>query len=189
MTVTGTQFDIVLPNDGSRSAGLHVSDVIRAVALQVGILKGYDGPGFGQDRLCMALGIAWENWVSTLHPGILMHPGEYLKDGLALSPDGISFDVGRDGVRNMVHEFKVTWKSMRRSVEEEWMWLCQIKSYCYVVDTNLAQLHVLWINGDYRDVNGPHYCIYDLEFSERELYENWEMIKKSKSHAKPSSRR
>lgn len=155
---------------------MHLSTVIRDIGMQMGYIPPHTVDAeFDPTRMC--LGMAWEDWVfPTQHPEVVYHPGEMVGDTIACSADGISW-IGED---KRVHECKVTWKSMRREFElqNEWLWLSQTMGYCYVWGTNLARYHIYWVNGDYKygDGGGPKYKLYDLEFSKRELQDNWKMI-------------
>ena len=159
--------------DGSRSKGVHLSDILRAIAFESGLLnKKYQDDGEDSDGTKVALGLAWEDWVSRRIDGISYHPGEFESDGIAMSPDGISFDP--DDVPR-VHEIKLTFKSSNRELADEFLWMHQVRSYCRVVGTQRATLHVYWVNGDYRSCptfNG----VYDIEFTSSELEETWRMV-------------
>lgn len=188
MIVEEIQFEIVLPVDENRSAGIHLSDVIRDMALSAGVLdKKYDTEEM--DKVLVLLGIAWENEIVKQHPDILFHPGEFTKDGLPGTPDGICVVdgdlsiAGYDPVSWRVHEFKYTRKSSRGFLQhlesqsgKVWMYLVQIKCYCRLLDTTEAWLHVLFANGDYSFDASPEYRIYKLVFTPEEIASNWKMI-------------
>lgn len=179
------QLQILKAGGQERSTGLHLSDIIRDLSLKGGMLdkKYADGP-MSPEKI--ELGIAWEERLAKHHPEICFHPGEVVVDGIPMTIDGVSyadgevttFGVDGDGA---IHEFKLTWKSMRRDITEEFMWLAQIKGYCRGFWLNNAFLHVYWVNGNYSrtpgDPNaGPQYHIYGLEFTPLEIQENWHMI-------------
>jgi hypothetical protein len=174
-------FEIQMPNDMTRTPGLHLSDVIRDLALRSGILdaKWADGD---QDMSMMFLGLAWEEWISKQHKEIIFHPGEIIRDGILMSPDGIT--MTRKGLR--LNEFKYTRKSLRAFEEslrnghkKVWMWVAQVMAYSYGLETLEAYLHVMFANGDYgRELGGgnPRYKVFSLSFSQLELKSNWDMI-------------
>lgn len=174
-------------NSAGRSPCVHVSQILREIALKIGVLKaeekdedleciilGNSGIEGEEGRLCrMALGMAWEDWVLPDVPGLVHQPGEMVVDGIALTPDGIAWN--KQGV--VVHEVKVTWKSMNRGIEREWLWWTQLKAYCHAAGTVYGVMHVFWVMGDYRG-SGPRYMVYEAEFDKGELEGTWEVIKK-----------
>ena len=100
--------------------------------------------------------------------------GELERDGIFLTPDGMD-------IADWVHEeWKATYKSMRHDPHEYYRYWWQIKAACYVIGTNLARLRVWFIRGDYKN-SGPQWKSWEVEFTDRELEENWMAIV---SHAK-----
>lgn len=191
-----------------RSPGVHVSDLIRSIAVRTGVLKSetvkvgrrtetltesiQPSTGAGPDPVLFALGLAWECWAAGLYPEMVWQPSEVKRDGISMSADGLTLDYEmsrQQGVRSVVEEFKATRKSAHvsgspRPIEGEWMWLAQVKSYCLGWDTDQARLHVLYINGNYRfgEPDGaPQYVRYDLAFTQRELSDNWELLLREKA--------
>lgn len=51
----------------------------------------------------------------------------------------------------------------------------QMKAYCYHLDLGHARLLAFFVNGDYRPPK-PELLAWDIEFSSRELRENWQML-------------
>jgi hypothetical protein len=200
MKVTPVRYDLRIPPSTGRSKGEHVSEVIRDIAIKVGILKinggARDADANEPDPSRICAGLAWEEWIHAQHPELLYHPGEFLLGGIAMSPDGVSHIeefVARDGSRvvipdhkaGIIHEFKFTWKSMNReaNIQDEWMWAAQTMAYCKALGTRRSWWHIYWVNGDYRD-SGPKYRVYDILFTEREIEENWMMIQNHKKGKK-----
>lgn len=122
-----------------RSPGVHVSGLIRAMAIDYGILDRKwvpedfdllditeDGTESGEwwasldedSQVRMAIGMAWENWYLPRIPSITHQPGELYLDGIYLTVDGESRDMlvtqrsRRDLHRVAVHEVKTTSKSI-----------------------------------------------------------------------------
>lgn len=178
MKITPVPFTIQLPrDDAERSPGVHVSEIVRDIGFQMGYLK----PEYlnaNMDVTRVAMGLAWEDWVfPKQHPEVSYHPGEVMPGGIACSTDGVSWF----GTDLRVHECKLTWKSMKREqdLQNEWMWLSQTMGYCFGWGTPYARYHIYWVNGDYKrgeDTGGPQYKLYDLEFTPRELNDNWQML-------------
>lgn len=179
-----------------RSGGVHCSSLIRSIAINTGKLKLAEkghGSRFKMDAviderdfpLVMAMGMAWEDWLSRQYPDMLYHIGELSLDGISMSPDGVTVDMEMDPTLGMgiVEEFKFTYKSSRKPIEEQWMWLAQVKAYCKALPTLCARLHVLHANGDYdyaRPGLPPQYIVHSLQFTQRELDSNWNMLVKEK---------
>jgi hypothetical protein len=123
-------------------------------------------------------------------------PGEFVtEEGIYFSPDLIVYNGA-----TRLGEIKLTWMSMREmpmepgeefpSKPQIQKWLTQMKAYCYHLGTPYARLYGFFINGEYawmkkakgaRPVNpepgGPQLRAWDIEFSERELRDEWEMLK------------
>lgn len=147
--------------------------------------KRYGGEGGGgPNPLMMAVGTAWEKHlefllqkagVQVFRPGELVTPG-----GIAYSPDGILNN-------NRLVEYKVKWwmssADMPRKPASSFppklaKDVCQMTSYDINLEMNLARLYLLFIQGRGRD---PELLVYDIEFTERELQTNWDMMM---NHAK-----
>lgn len=174
MKITKIPFEIEFEDDPTRSKGVHLSDVRSFIAFDLGILdKKYEDEK--PNNAVLALGLAWEEWIAKRHKAMLYQPGEVTVDGIHMTPDGLS--LLNDGTA-IINEFKTTRKSMKRedALDEEWLWLSQTKSYCSAYKTNVAWWHILWLNGDYKDNGVTAYRIYQFEFTNLEVKENWEMI-------------
>lgn len=200
MRVTERSFDVRLPRSHGRSEGLHLSEVLRHLAFQTGVLDiRYDVEDM--DELLMGIGMAVEDWlISTQHPEVIGQPGEVEKDGIYMTPDGLSlldgdaslFSLREDtsldsGDVNVLNEIKFTKKSSRDFVEhlrmrskKAMLYLWQIMAYCYALGTHLAILRIVFINGNYSrtEENGSRarYMLYYFHFSDEDLEENWQMV-------------
>lgn len=182
------QNHIELDGGHGRTSGIHVSGVIRAIAIQMKYLEPDDPEDSNrfdlQAKTRICLGLAWEDWLSKRIPELQYHFGEVVQDGIIMSPDGFSFMPDAVGAETgRVHEFKLTWKSQNRSKAwiKEWMWLAQMKSYCKAMGVTESWLHVYWINGDYGGGmgglgTGPCYEVYRFEFTQAEIDLNWKLI-------------
>lgn len=200
--------DILLPPPLSRvprSAGLHQSEIIKAMAIDLGILDQEVVEDLGiadaqaawwaslspESRLRIAMGLAWEEWYIPQIPEVIDHPGELVRDGVAMSPDGESLDViitqmafkaipifepiRRHVVR--IHEVKATYKSVKTvgDLTSQWMWRSQIMGYCGARGTRYAALHVLFVDGDYTWPMRPSIRRWDIEFTQDEIDKDWEL--------------
>ncbi len=163
---------------GHRTRGLHLSDIISDLLEKSGL--GYKGKGFVDMQLTAEIGLLWEDVLAyVMGEKYAESPGEIEKDGIIMTPDGVGPDpVGL--VPIVVEEYKATWKSTRTHPNEVVRYMMQVKGYCQAVETNTAIMHVFYIVGDYKG-SGPMYRRCRLTFTDKELWENWEMIRK---HAK-----
>jgi hypothetical protein len=199
MKTTLKEVTLVLPSPSiPRSPGTHVSGIIRAIAMQTGILKaeGVDEPSMADLRVItdpvaiirICIGLAWEEYyLGTFLKGVVKkHPGETCLDGVYMSPDGISREwietpnKPYPGVMiTRVHEVKATYKSINTvgDLSKEWLWLTQVKAYCKGLKTTHAKLHVLFICGDYKMPIRPMVKEWALEFTKQEVDSNWEMLR------------
>ena len=173
-----------------RSPGLHVSSIIRNIAVLNGTLK-QDAVVFGRNMfdpidetdlpLAIALGCAWENYLAPQYPH-WERPEEIESDGIYMSPDGIYYGthpLSADPQYVLV-EIKLTWKSTRHPIQLNQMYMQQCMSYCRCLGTRYCQLHVLYVNGNYQfgdsEGGGPQYMIYSICFTPEELESNWSLI-------------
>lgn len=170
------------PGTPPRSSGLHVSDLVRAAAIDLRLFTPDDETaGFSQpsiNRMCA--GLAWEEWLERQYAGrVQFHPMELDVMGAKGSPDGFSLSPGGS---LCVHEFKFTWKSANTPIARCWYWLSQIMCYLFGVGactlgsgTYGAYLHTYHVMGDYRG-SGPIYRVTYLEFTQRDIAENWALL-------------
>lgn len=202
MKISVEPVHILLPPSEGRSSGVHVSTIIRMISQETGILR----PEWCEElslveitpstrfldpvvALRVSIGLAWESFYISkiLSPeGVIDHPGEYYVDGIYMSPDGeelAQIIVDRRPQHKMkVHEVKATYKSTNTVGETEdelnaqFMWMSQIKSYCKGAGTTLADLHVLFLCGDYSFPIAPQKKRFRFEFTEEEIEDNWSLV-------------
>lgn len=199
MRVVDTEFVLELEPSKGRTVGLHQSDVVRQIALDMKYLA----PEYADAELDpnkISLGLAWEEWVVNKHPEMAAHPGEKSKDGVIVSVDGISYEdipllsvkgkpLGSTVEMPVVHEVKCTWYSMPKTLEalieddKFWMYRAQMMNGCAVWNTRFAKLHPFFVNGDYGWLRGKAatsvstiYKVYEFEFTQAEINGNWAMI-------------
>lgn len=172
-----------------RSEGLHASRIIRDLQEGLGIAKGGDN-GITQDQLeeFGTIGFLWERvleitlarMVCDDNPGRYQRIGELHLGGIFLTPDYCDLDFYGDGSNVLgLEEWKCSWSSYRKGDDLEkhfWHWLVQIKAYCWALETRVARLRAVFIAGDWKGDITPKCRIWEFEFTERELADNWSML-------------
>lgn len=188
---------IVPPAGPPRSPGVHVSRIIRKIAVENGVLDpkwvddlsllevGNSGWWESLDestQLRMSIGLAWEEWYLNQLEGVVFHPGEMQVDGIYMTHDGESLDYlvtnGKKQMGLVLHEVKATYKSTKTvgNLLTQWMWLAQTKSYCKGLSTRVAYLHVLFLCGDYSYPMSPKKKIWKITYTQAEIDDNWELM-------------
>jgi hypothetical protein len=163
-----------------RTPGIHVSGIIRQLAVQHGLLKGeLEQETMDLIRLTrFVCGYAWEDWIAKRIPNLIHQPGECELDGVWMSPDGLVVD--ESGIT--LHEMKFTTTSSARPIQDRTMWLWQCMSYLAGLSkkfgerVTVAVIHPLYVNGDYRERRYPIYQPVRLEFEWAEIEANWELM-------------
>lgn len=180
----------------NRSSGVHVSGVLEAIAVELGLLTPDDRVDLMP--LVVLLGLAFEDKAAELYPDLIYHPGELKRQGIIGSPDGISqyaklgipIPMRADFLGGIViEEFKFTYKSSRQrndAIINEWLWMNQLMAYLNMDNgtCGIVRLHVCWANGDYKYPLQPKYIRYTIRFEPIELRNNWIMIQNNKHKAK-----
>lgn len=182
MIITPVECDLsVAASDLVRSPGLHLS------AIYNDLFQDLEPKRFTRgtlpDPLRLEAGLSME---LMLEEGIKRRlsadrPGEFFtEEGIAFSPDLLI----NNGVLRL-GEIKLTWLSSRDVPRESGInvlppkfdkYLVQMKGYCHALGTPYARLYVFFVNGDYTHPYSPELLSWDIEFTERELQENWEML-------------
>lgn len=166
-------------DDEPRAEGLHLGEVIKSLQNSSGL--GYKGKGFNDMNLAAEVGLLWERALSKIMAEkYAMRPPQIISDGIWMSMDGINNDLhpGDDPegeVPIVVEEYKATWQSTKRSPVDNFYYMCQVKSYCRALGTDVALMRIFYIMGDYRG-SGPQYRIARIKFDQLELENNWNMI-------------
>ncbi len=194
MTITTFpgQFDIRQKDRQSgnqRTAGIHLSGILKPICLANGWIPEETVPlgelifttphtqaGSIPTLVKLAVGFAWEGWIKEHIPNMIYQPGEFELDGVLGTPDGIELSP------LVLHEFKATWKSKRKKIEEQWMWIYQTLGYARLLEEafgepcNTAYLHVLWMNGmyTYKPDDGPCYQKFRFDYAPGEVRAFWE---------------
>ena len=166
-----------------RASGMHLSGVLRYIAVTTGLLKIAEEIDEELLPLRLALGHAWEEFAVSLYPEIDWQPGEITQEGISMNCDGIAW-VESEGA-NRLDEFKLTWKrakSAEEIVREQWYWLQQGRGYCWGYESRLVRWHVCFVNGEYKG-GGPIYRRYLIRFTDQEIESTRKMILKHKDAA------
>jgi len=193
-------------NTSPRSKGIHVSGILKHIALKMNMFKEEDK----QDELPlrMLLGMGFEEQAARLYENVWWQPGEYAlfegdgegvpvygwPDGLENHADGIedypeSDYLGFLGDGEWIdHEFKYTGKSMkgREDIRGEWLWMQQVMAYVNMLrakglNSNKGMFHVCWKYGNYKYPLTERYIRYLVEFEEKELEGNLKMLRAHRS--------
>jgi hypothetical protein len=176
-----------------RTPGVHLSQIIKLLGLRIGkftkddeaeeLLNWSNTGNFPiASVLRMVLGLAWEDWISCQIPDLIYHYGEEETDGIIGTPDAVLLtDSGPE-----IHEFKLTWKSAKRDPGNDWAWVVQLKGYCKMLGTTRACLWVYYVNGDYT-WSGPVFRCFRFEFTEKEIEENWRMLRRHRDQVEPET--
>jgi len=183
------------PPKTPRSVGTHVSSIIRCIATEMGILK----PEWAEELslvdvrsitdpiaiLRISIGLAIEQWYipEILRTyGVIDHPDELLYDGVYMSPDGedesVIITLQDYLLLTRVHEVKATYKSTKTvgDLSKQWMWLAQMKAYCIAKGTRFAVMHCWFLCGDYTYPISPKRVVWEIEFTQEELDDNWNLL-------------
>lgn len=187
-------FPMVRTGDPNR----HISAIIRSLCLQLGHYEESDTPATVADKAQLQtrfeMGNSFEDALiaalveryTRYDPARYVRVGELTKDGLIGTPDLV------DATDWAILEVKLTWMSSRHDAESEkfWKYWTQVKAYCAMLGTRLARLHVCHINGDYKKDRGPTYNVWEQEFTQQELDENWLMLQnEARAMAQPTAKR
>lgn len=179
--ITDTRWPKTLFDDegDERRPGVHLGAVIQSLKNAAGL--GYKGDGFNDMQLTAEIGLLWENVLGkVMREKYAVRPPQIECDGIWMSMDGVNSDLcpGSDPageVPLVLEEYKLTWKSNKHSLLDDFYYMCQVKSYCRAIGTNVAVMRVFYIMGNYRG-SGPSYRIARIRFTDKELEDNWKMI-------------
>lgn len=172
----------LLAKSGPRSTDkLHMSDIYGALYKELEPER-YGGEG-APDPLRLEAGLALESMLETGLRDRLCgggRPGELVTEhDIHYNPDLVIFNGC-----TRVGEIKLTWMSCRGWPETATnglppkanKYVTQMKLYCRALDTPYARLIAYFVNGDYDRSRafGPQLRAWDIEFSRRELEEEWQ---------------
>lgn len=164
-----------------RSPGLHLSSIIYELD-KIAHGDRYPDSDPSTKQAYFSVGFIWEQILSHLwretalkySDGVLIRPGEFSLDGIAMSPDAV--DLGDLALE----EYKATYLSSSNAIDgpKFWHWLVQIKCYCKAIGTLKARLRVWFIVGDWKG-SGPQVRAWQFEFTQQEIDETWQMVTNS----------
>lgn len=184
----------LVDNSSTRTPGLHISAIIRCIAIERKILTTDDLDDLSlvdvRDmsnigilaQLRIHMGMAWDLYYLTLLPEVVSHPGEMCVEGIYMTPDGECLSTvvvdRRKVTRLVIVEVKCTWKSTNTvgNMVSQFMWLAQVKSYCKGAGTRFAELHVMFVCGDYKRPIQPKLIVFHIEFTQEEIEDNWSLL-------------
>lgn len=165
-----------------RSSGAHLTQIIRSLRDTLGLGKTAEG---WEMNVSADIGFLWEDAFSIAYKDkvlggpdgkFITRPGEIIEDGVVMSPDGFGPDWGEDPFGEPVnHEYKFTWRSSKRSPQDDFYWDNQFKAYNKGLGTTVTILHVFYVMGDYRG-SGPQNKTYRLVYTQKEIDNAWGMI-------------
>lgn len=158
----------------TRSDGFHVTQLIHGIDEKLKLSSFHGKEPIHEFQYVIKVGFMWEEVLSYFWSDLGCRIGEVEKDDIYGSPDGVIFRNDDDLV---VQEYKATWMSSKKTPDLVWRWMCQTKAYCYMLDSHIAEFHVLYLNGDYSfKEKYPQYKVFEVTYTDEELLENWNML-------------
>lgn len=178
-TVNPSYIPDLLPMQG-RSEGFHVSTGVKTLARELGTIPQDDS---GLSTTWAQIGCAWEDvvikYLQRTYPGRYVVLPELELDGIYGTSD--LYDTWED----LIIEIKMAWVSCNQpwkpgqlkkgQKDKLFRYRSQSMSYCKMKDTRRAQVIVCHVVGDWRTLT-PQYRVWEFEFSQNELDDNWRLI-------------
>ncbi len=185
-----------------RSEGLHASTLLR-IMHPVKVRDADDQISEAQLRLFGLLGLAFEDRAElalnvlakeTDWPWTCVRPGEVSAEGIACSPD-ILLVPKREDDEAFELSIKTMWKSVKGlPVEEEgenqfpksWdNYISQCETYAVPLHTTKSVIFAYFVCGSWKPPF-PQVHAWEFEFSEQEIYENWQALQTIAREADPT---
>lgn len=177
-----------------RTPGIHLSGVLRPLAFSMGFLDKKwdtgetvdelitrvpaDEQGLDGSLMRMTLGCSIEDWIARqlamMRPGFIHQPGEMVWDGIICTMDGVEYD--EEGM--LIHEIKGTFKSAKKPVVEQKLWIWQGACYLRAASEHYREritrcmFHPFYIRGDYSGID-PLYLPQLVIFEWEEIVSMW----------------
>ena len=150
--------------------GIHISDLANPCLRRVYYAKKELAPTTDEDLLLWLAGKA--------HHSLL----EGKLREIELEKDSIIGTIDCIDEERVITEFKTTRASLSKNVLEEYaFWREQLMGYCFLYGDTRARLFVLHLLGNWgKSKFLPALRAYELEFTEKELNENWKELLKRK---------
>lgn len=197
-TLANYHIPLHLPDAQPRSPGIHLSGILRELAIGMKLFKADDSDldmliadteylGTEPRLLLLAMGLSWEDWLLPRLPRVQPHPGEFSKNGIIGTPDGLEF---RRGQPPLLHEAKATYKSFNWDFDHHQLYLWQGAGYLamlsevYGVPCTECVFHVWHVRGDYKS-RFPLMQSVVVTFDQQEVEDYWGMIERHKYLAVP----
>ncbi len=174
-----------------RTSGLHMSDIYGSLYKELEPDRFDTGEPMDRNRLELGLSleVMLEEGLRTRLSAQSGRPGEFVEPehGIIYSPDLIIFNG-----KTRLGEIKLSWMSSSQVPRQKGgsfppkfdKYFVQMMAYCRCLETPYARLYAFFVNGDYsfrKTGRGtvpasPELLCWDLEFTKRELAENWQML-------------
>ena len=174
-------FALAGENTTGRSPGLHASDLYGKLFQQLDPKRYPKNEPMDWNRI--ALGLAWEQYLEKRMQVLgldMARPGEFQ------SPHGFYYtpDLFSTSGKFRLGEIKVTWMSCRGWPKTQTnnlppqfdKYLSQMMLYCHERETPYATLYPYFVRGNYKGRNDPQFLPVDIEFSARELRDNFSRL-------------
>lgn len=174
-TLVSSTMPDLLPMRG-RSSGRHVSHVIHDLCIRLGYFE--DGKELQTAWAQLGCALEWAviERYQEHYPDRYVQIGELERDGVYGTPDLFDTEEGA------VVEIKLSWMSAKHDADsvKYWRYWMQVRAYCYMMGVNVGYLHVCHVNGNYKwsEGGGPIYKVWRGEWSDAELEETWETIRR-----------
>ena len=164
-----------------RSPGLHASDLYGKLYQQLDPKRYPKNKPMDWTRI--ALGLAWEQYQEKRMHVLgfnAARPGEFQSaHGFSYTPDLFvcdeEFRIGEIKLTSMSCYGwpKIPTNSLPPKFDK---WLAQVALYCHEAETPYATLYPYFTRGNYRNGNDPQFLPVDIEFSARELKDNFSRL-------------
>jgi len=183
----GPDRDLAMKTSGDdRKKGLHLSDITKRMAYEKDKKLNPNNP---IDAMVLERGFTWERVLeialASRHERPGHRPEQIQEDTIWMSPDWLNTEDDP-----IIEEWKCTKKSLKQGFEGvSWHWLPNAMSYLRAalkrkwVRQSIIRFRLWWMNGDYSyESKSSDYLLLndywkvDVEFSKRELEENWQAI-------------